>query len=425
MTNVQSKIVTCTCQEFVHPWTDSCAKSVAGFIIQGSIHSLKIYGAVYAVSLLLRRKIPSKDDLKKTIMGIIQSAAFLTANGAFFIGFMCVWRQIFGHWTFLGATFWPTFYASVLAYLIERPERRILLTMYVANEASETLWNILKNQGYVSSIANAQVFMFGVGMSTLFYLYKLGLHKEKTYKDPIFDIINLILGKKEEGPMVPKETEVAKNLLKHKTCNHEQDCVSYTVFGGLKSFTGGFSISVAFKLLSLLKGGQLTVKNLFLQKDIYTLGAFLGGFSFLFKGTSCLMRHANNDDKPEYAIVSALVASCAAFKYKSNFLSLYVVLKAIQLYYYYGCENDILPNIPSFQIILYSSATALLFHAAQYQPTALRPSYWKFLFALSGSRVALFNRHMIEKFGMKSYQSLQQTLKVTHTMGKPLLWPMV
>lgn len=445
MTNIQSKIVTCSCQDFVHPWTDSCFKSVAGFLIQGAIHSAKIYSAVYAVSLLMRKKVPSADEIQKAMLGTIQSAAFLTANGGFFIGFLCLWKRVFGYWTFLGATFWPTFYASALAFLIERPSRRVLLTMYVTNEASETLWNILESQGYVTSIKNGQVVLFATGITMLLYLYKLGLHKKNTYKDPIFDIFNMLLGKKEEGPLLISRTSNGesstvvtgnvylktyinlKNKLqsKHESCVHEKSCMSYSLIGGLKPFAGGLTISVLLKLLSLIKTGKFTLNNLITQKDTYRLGIFLGGFSFLFKGTSCLMRHVKGNDKPEYVIISALVASSAAFKYKNKFVSLYVLLKAIQLYYYWGCEENILPNISSFQIVLYSTATAILFHAAQYQPTSLRPSYWRFLFALSGSRVALFNRLILEKYGMKSYQSLQQTLKQTHTKGKPLLWPMI
>lgn len=447
MTNIQSKIVTCSCQEFVHPWTDSCVKSVAGFLIQGSMHSVKIYSAVYAISLLMRKKVPSTDEMKRTLLGLIQSTAFLTANGAFFIGFMCLWKQMFGYWTFLGATFWPAFYASALAFLIERPARRILLTMYVTNEASETLWNLLERQGYVSSIKNGQVALFAVGVTMLLYLYKLGLHKQTTYKDPIFDIFNMLLGKKEGGPILNAQninnekrstpTSVNGNMnlrayinfkrklqSKHEACNHEKSCISYTFVGGLKPLVAGITISATLKLITLIRAGQLKFNNLFLRKEVYNLGIFLGGFSFLYKGTSCLMRHLNGNDKPEYVIVSGLVASCAAFKFKNKFVSLYVTLKAIQLFYYWAQENNIMPNIPNFQILLYSTATAILFHSALYQPTSLRPSYWRFLFNLSGSRVALFNRHFLENFGMKSYESLQQALKQTRTMGKPLLWPM-
>lgn len=370
MTNIQSKIVTCSCEEFVHPWTDSCLKSVAGFLIQGSFHSVKLYSVVYAASLLMRKRIPSKDEIGKAMLGIAQSAAFLTANGGFFIGLMCLWKQIFGYWTFLGATFWPAFYASALAFFIERPARRALLTMYVTNEASETFWNILKSQGYVSSVRNGQVALFALGITMLLYLYKIGLHKKDTFKDPIFDIFNMLLGKIEEGPLVIKnnpnrETEITningnkylhryihKLQSKHKSCNHPKSCISYTLLGGLKPFAGGLTISVFLKSLSLIRTSKFSFNNLLVEQDIYKLGIFLGGFSFLYKGTSCLIRHIKDNDKPEYVIISALIASCASLKYKNKFVSCYVLLKAIQLFYYWGCEKNILPNVSSLQVIL-------------------------------------------------------------------------
>lgn len=440
MTNIQSKIVTCSCQEFVHPWTDSCVKSVAGFLIQGSMYSLKMYGTVYAASLLIRKRIPTKDDLKNIFLGIIQSAAFLTANGGFFIGFICLWRKMFGHWTFLGATFWPTFYASILAYLIERPSRRILLTMYVLNEALETLWNMSVAQKYITPIKNFHVVFFATGISMLLYLHKFGIHKElKAVKDPIFDIFNMMIGKQEEGPLkrpcssngqsqssCQKKNSILKVLeTKHCTCPHREGCVKYSLIGGLKPFLGGVSINIVLKLLSSLKKRQLNLRQIFLQKDIYKLGLFIGGFSLLYKGTSCALRHVNDNDKPEYALISALIASISAIHYKNNFVSLYVLLKALQLFYYWGCEKKLLPEIKNFQITIYSLATATLFHAAQYQPTSLRPSYWNFLFGLSGSRVALFDRNVLEKFGMKSQENLLKVLKNTNTYGKPLKWAMV
>ena len=138
----------------------------------------------------------------------------------------------------------------------------------------------------------------------------------------------------------------------------------------------------------------------------------------------CSLRHYYQFDTPTFAIPASLVASTSAIVYKDNFISLYILIKALQLLCYIGLEKKIIPNIKNFQVILYATATATLFHAAQFKATALRSSYWKFLFSLSGSRVALFNREILEKFGMESSKALKATLLTTNTLGKPLLWPL-
>lgn len=51
-----------------------------------------------------------------------------------------------------------------------------------------------------------------------------------------------------------------------------------------------------------------------------------------------------------------------------------------------GQERGILPHVPHFMLFLYSFFTAVLFHAGILEPKSLRPSYYKFLQAISGDR---------------------------------------
>lgn len=58
----------------------------------------------------------------------------------------------------------------------------------------------------------------------------------------------------------------------------------------------------------------------------------------------------------------------------------------LQLIWIDGVEKGILPDAKWFVIFLYSFSTAVLFHAAIVEPQNLRPSYWKFLYKVSGGR---------------------------------------
>lgn len=53
MVNAVSKFspITTTCCEYVHPWTQNCWIATAELLLYSAQHSLRIYTAVYTVSL--------------------------------------------------------------------------------------------------------------------------------------------------------------------------------------------------------------------------------------------------------------------------------------------------------------------------------------------------------------------------------------
>lgn len=112
-----------------------------------------------------------------------------------------------------------------------------------------------------------------------------------------------------------------------------------------------------------------------------------------------------NSDKAIYAIPSGLIASVAFGYYADSTIALYIMWKMLQVVsaeiaevrhflsvtfqmtYNWGIEKGYAPKIPGFTVLLYCASTALLFHAATLEPLALRPSYWKFLYSISGGRL--------------------------------------
>lgn len=59
---------------------------------------------------------------------------------------------------------------------------------------------------------------------------------------------------------------------------------------------------------------------------------------------------------------------------------------SLQIIYNLGIEKKTVPRIPGFTIMFYAFCTAVLFHAGILEPRTLRPSYYKFLQAISGER---------------------------------------
>lgn len=211
-------------------------------------------------------------------------------------------------WT---ASYIPAFLSSVTAILIERPSRRNLLCLYVANVATESLWRMAEARGMVRSIWRGQVLIFGVSASLLVYYFRRGWHLEQ--KDSVYDVMRFIVGKDEEGGNKIEDEGVKKqrrrllgnffivqqflkiftqiqaalkSFSKHEKCPHSHSCVYYTISGGAKLFGIGLGIQSALKLIlqipKLIKTPKKVAESIF-SRDTLRIGLFLGGFSAIYR----------------------------------------------------------------------------------------------------------------------------------------------
>ncbi|KAG5679152.1 hypothetical protein PVAND_008743 [Polypedilum vanderplanki] len=431
------QMVPTTCIEYVHPWTDSCWNGSAGLLMVSSLDSFRIYTVVYVLSLLMRGRVPKPKDLQRTLFGILQSTAFLTTSAVSYSTYLCILRKLFGGYNMLTASYLPAFLSSLTAIIVERPSRRNLLCLYVANVATETLWRMAESRGMVRSIWRGQALIFGISTATIVYYFRSGYHLEK--KDSVYDVVRFIVGKDEEGGEREEKNEsrkkagmnfliiqklvaiidkFLKSFSKHEKCPHHNSCVHYCISGGAKLFGIGLCIQTALKVVlqipKIIKTPKKVIGSIF-SKDTMRIGAFLGGFSFLYRLTACFLRRTFNDDRPEFAIPSTLLASIAFLSYPDRTAALYIFWKTLQLTYNKFCDEGYLPRVPGSTIILYSVFTAVLFHAATFEPMNLRSSYWKFLHGLSGGRIAVMDRRTFDVWGLNTHAQILKAIEVTKT----------
>ncbi|XP_030245207.1 transmembrane protein 135-like [Drosophila navojoa] len=85
--------------------------------------------------------------------------------------------------------------------------------------------------------------------------------------------------------------------------------------------------------------------------------------------------------------------------------------KTLQMLYNWGSEENILPKVPHFNMVLYASFTAVLFHCAILEANSIRNSYYKFLVNISGRRINLFDRRPFQSLGLRSHDRLQEVVK--------------
>uniref|UniRef100_A0AAX7SYL4 Transmembrane protein 135 n=1 Tax=Astatotilapia calliptera TaxID=8154 RepID=A0AAX7SYL4_ASTCA len=410
------------CYEIGHTWSPSCVQSAADVTRSALEVSFKIYAPLYLIAAVLRRR--KKDYyLKRLIPEIFWSTSFLTTNGGLFIVFFCILRRLLGGFYSWSVGFGSALPASYIAILLERKSRRGLLTIYMANLATETLFRMAVTRGSSTVNTLLQVLMFKVKLNfVLYYRSKDGL------KGFAFSALKFIIGKEEipthsvlkkDSSILHQETArinvrentpdimaVCKRGPRHRCCKHYNDnCISYCVKGFVRMFSVGYVIQCLLKVPSAFRqmfSKPSRLPSLFYNKENFQLGVFLGSFVSIYKGTSCLLRWMRNIDDELHALIAGFLAGVSMFFYKSTTISMYLFSKLVETIYFKGIEAGRLPYIPHADTIIYAVSTAICFHAAVMEVQNLRPTYWKFLLRLTQGRFALMNRQVLDMFGTQA-----------------------
>ncbi|XP_038675099.1 transmembrane protein 135 isoform X4 [Scyliorhinus canicula] len=400
-----SKSIPHGCYEIGHTWSTSCTMAAFQVTLGAFQESLKIYAPLYIIAAILRRR---KLDyyFHKLLPEILQSTSFLTANGGFYIMFFCILRKLLGKFYIWSAGFGAALPASYLAILIERKSRRGLLTIYMANLATESIFRMAVTRGLITPVKHGEVllFCFTAALYMFFFRCKDGL------KGFAFSALNC-----KHGP-------------RHRCCKHYEDnCISYCIKGFIRMFSVGYLIQCCLRIPSALR--HLFTKpsrllSALYNKENFQLGAFLGSFVSIYKGTSCFLRWVRNLDDELHALIAGFLAGMSMMFYKSTTISMYLASKLVETMYFKGIEAGKCPYIAHADTIIYAISTAVCFQAAVMEVQNLRPSYWKFLLRLTKGRFALMNRRVLDVFGTQAsrdFKGFIPRLDPRYTLVKPEL----
>ncbi|KAE8627770.1 hypothetical protein XENTR_v10007151 [Xenopus tropicalis] len=402
------------------------------------------------VAAILRRK--NLDYyIHKLLPELLQSTSFLTANGSLYIAFFCILRKLLGRFYFWTPGFGAALPASYAAILIERKSRRGLLTIYMANQATEALFRMSVTRGYIKPIRHGEVLLFCITAALYMFFFRC----RDGLKGFAFSALKFIVGKEEipAHTLVPESMyaraeekkskeqrglsrssikklmdTICKHGPRHRCCKHYEDnCISYCVKGFIRMFSIGYLIQCCLRIPSTFR--HLFTKpsrllSLFYNKENFQLGAFLGSFVSIYKGTSCFLRWVRNLDDELHAIVAGFLAGISMMFYKSTTISMYLASKLVETMYFKGIEAGKCPYFPHADSVIYAVSTAICFHAAVMEVQNLRPSYWKFLQRLTKGRFALMNRKALDVFdseASKTFNNFVPKLDPRFCVVKPEL----
>ncbi|XP_062393296.1 transmembrane protein 135 [Sardina pilchardus] len=432
-----SKSIPHSCYEIGHTWNPSCTLSTLQVTAGALEVSFKIYAPLYLIAAILRRR--KKDYyIKRLLPEILQSTSFLTANGGLYIAFFCILRKLLGGFNSWSAGFGAALPASYISILIERKSRRGLLTIYMANLATETVFRMAVTRGIVNPLKHGEVLLFCITAS----LYMFFFRNKDGLKGFAFSALKFIVGKEEipthsflaehayakaperaaaavaaeahQGTPPSRTSSIrafAKRLLdalckhgpRHRCCKHYQDnCISYCIKGFIRMFSVGYLIQCFLKVPSAFRQAftkPSRLVSLLYNKENFQLGAFLGSFVSIYKGTSCFLRWIRNLDDELHALIAGFLAGISMFFYRSTTISMYLFSKLVETVYFKGIEAGRFPYFSQADTIIYAISTAICFQAAVMEVQNLRPSYWKFLLRLTKGRFAQMNRRALDTFG--------------------------
>uniref|UniRef100_A0A4X2KEQ3 Transmembrane protein 135 n=1 Tax=Vombatus ursinus TaxID=29139 RepID=A0A4X2KEQ3_VOMUR len=410
-----SKSIPHNCYEIGHTWHPSCRVSFIQ-ITRGALEeSLKIYAPLYLIAAILRKR-KLEYYLHKLLPEIIQSASFLTANGALYMAFFCILRRILGKFFSWSPGFGAALPASYVAILIERKSRRGLLTIYMANlvllfciTAAMYMFFFRCKDGLKGFTFSALRFIVGKEeIPTHSYSpeaayakveQKREKHEEKSRRMTIITLARKLVD------------SVCKHGPRHRCCKHYEDnCISYCLKGFIRMFSVGYLIQCCLRIPSAFRHlftQPSRLLSLFYNKENFQLGAFLGSFVSIYKGTSCFLRWVRNLDDELHAIIAGFLAGVSMMFYKSTTISMYLASKLVETMYFKGIEAGKVPYFPHADTIIYSISTAICFQAAVMEVQTLRPSYWKFLLRITKGKFAVINRKVLDVFGTDASKYFQ------------------
>ncbi|XP_069746994.1 transmembrane protein 135 isoform X6 [Narcine bancroftii] len=434
-----SKSIPHSCYEIGHTWSTSCVQSSVQVTVGALQESLKIYAPLYIIAAVLRRR---KLDyyIHKLLPEILQSTSFLTANGGFYIMFFCILRKLLGKFYIWSAGFGAALPASYLAILIERKSRRGLLTIYMANLATESIFRMAVTRGLITPVKHGEVllFCFTAALYMFFFSHLLAA--------AILKVIECLLKPDKRHLLATAFVKVIECLLKpDKRC---KDGLKGFAFSALKFIVGKeeiptHSILAEHRTPSTTNSQVLEERTKKTKKTLIALTRQLidrickrgprhrcckhyedNCISYCIKGTSCFLRWVRNLDDELHALIAGFLAGMSMMFYKSTTISMYLASKLVETLYFKGIEAGKCPYIAHADTIIYAISTAVCFQAAVMEVQNLRPSYWKFLLRLTKGRFALMNRRALDVFGThasRDFKGFMPRLDPRYTLVKPEL----
>ncbi|EAL61125.1 hypothetical protein DDB_G0292644 [Dictyostelium discoideum AX4] len=187
-----------------------------------------------------------------------------------------------------------------------------------------------------------------------------------------------------------KPTDTREYINKNGICRHRDNCAISTLKTIIRGFAIGYGLRAGIALLTglilrkLYRNPRKLINQSILHKDPIGFGLFLGFYTGGFKGINCLLRAIRGKEDGLNSIVAGFIAGSAMMFSKSTEMALYLFARALESLFNAAVKRGYLKSYKHGDSVLFCLCTTILFHGFVWEPTAVRPSYMKFISKVAG-----------------------------------------
>ncbi|XP_061705169.1 transmembrane protein 135-like [Cydia pomonella] len=366
------------CHVLLHPWHESCIKSMPHTYIHSFIGSAKFYSLIYVAQILMRgKKLKKKEEWLKMGEYYARSAILGGAICATCCTFGCILRRILGNKFYYYSLFLiPSTINGIFIY-VEPPSRRGLIINLFTSLMLEYWITTMERAGYLSMTKTKQTIMFMIGSAVLFYLMRLEGDKEE--RTPLFWLFT--------PEKVKQKTSEDEN-----PCPHNGPCLRYILKGAATYFGIGSAFTLARVILPKIRSPARAFASV--QRKHFKIGLFFGSYIGIYRAVICYLCRKQGADSALYALPAGYLAGLSFLFSPTLGFATASVTAALKLYSTILYEKKILPaNIPLAEL-MYCICQGTLFHARFMHPEIV-PSYmFKLTDGVSHGRTALLSDNL-------------------------------
>jgi hypothetical protein len=249
-------------------------------------------------------------------------------------------------------------------------------------------------RGWLPSIKNGDSFLFVIGMAILYYFYKY----DKQYLGNISSILSVLLGdnnntNSNNTPSKESSSTISSSPKDPRSFNL---WAKTTLLGMLRGFTIGLVVKGGLGFLSGLTKGHLLknpwryLRQNVLGRSTLRFALFLSFLVGGLKGIPSILHKIRRKEDPLHMVITGAVAGSAIALSKNSEISMYFFSKAAEAIFRFLVAKKYVKTMKYGEELLFAVGTGFLFYCSVLEPYTLRPSYWKFLWAMSAGRYAQF-----------------------------------
>ncbi|KAH9381505.1 hypothetical protein HPB48_005520 [Haemaphysalis longicornis] len=279
----------------------------------------------HGVAQLVGRRTSAKAFLE-TLVSSVRSASFLGYNVMLFMFVICALRWAFGRLYLQNSTFVAGVASGFLAILVEQPSRRRVLSVYMLNQCSEIIFNVLRSRHYVHDIPHGEVLMFTVSLAGFLYC----IRRNDRLKDPVCKALRWLMGAEEFRPPAADTRQL---------CTHAGSCWRHAAEGMPTPFAIGYGLQALLSLASprlrrrpwQILGRWATPGPGHLPGRCRRPLPGQCSLRLMSFGCRCLLRNYCGHESPWQVFASGLVAGLSMAVSPNGTLALYLTWKLIEV----------------------------------------------------------------------------------------------